>query len=84
MSKDPRVEELNDVHQVMETEYGRRMMYRLLSESGIYRSSFSPGQPDNQTFFNEGKRNIGLFWLSEIQEICPKLYLKMIGEQDEQ
>lgn len=67
----------NDVTEVMGTEAGRRFVWRLLGDCGLYRSSYHPSA---LIHFNEGQRSIGLQLLSEITSTCPAQYLVMQGE----
>jgi hypothetical protein len=53
----------SDLRKVLNLPEGRRVLWRLLSEAGVFRSSFTG---DNQTFFNEGKRSLGLLFMAEI------------------
>lgn len=79
-----REKEQNDLRWVMSSKQGRRFMYRLLSEAGLYRLSFNLDNTDPlATAFNEGQRNIGLTRLSEITEACPDRYTEMLAEQKE-
>lgn len=66
-----------DVREVMGTESGRRFVWRLLGDCGLYRSSYHPSA---LIHFNEGQRSIGLQLLSEITSLCPAQYLVMQGE----
>jgi len=68
--------ELNDMAYILSTRSGRRFIWRLLSETGIFKSSFTG---NNTTFFNEGRRDIGLRFLVDTQEF-PDLYLLMVKE----
>ena len=72
-----RIRELEDVVAVMDTEAGRRFVWRLLSRAGVFTSSFTG---NSTTFFNEGKRDQGLFLLSETMEGCDELYYVMTRE----
>ena len=45
---------------------GRDFIWRLLTQCGVYDTSFTGDAP--HTFFNEGKRQIGLWVLTEIDE----------------
>lgn len=47
-----------DIKKVLSTPSGRRFFWRLWTECGIFRTSFSDS---NQMAFNEGKRIIGLW-----------------------
>ena len=72
-----RIREIEDVVAVMETESGRRLVWRLLCRAGVFTSSFTG---NSTTFFNEGRRDQGLFLLSEIMEACDELYYVMTRE----
>ena len=74
-----RRQELEDIHSILSTRSGRRFFWRLLAECGIFRSSFTG---NNTTFFNEGRRDIGLKFLADSQEF-PDLYLRMMTESRE-
>lgn len=69
--------ELNDFRIIMETLSGRRFVHRYISLCGVFHEGFTG---NNTTFFNEGKRSIGLRILADINESCPELYVKMIEE----
>ncbi len=45
---------------------GRDFIWRLLTKCGVYDTSFTGDAP--HTFFNEGKRQIGLWVLTEIDD----------------
>jgi hypothetical protein len=70
--------EADDVRWLMGDKRGRRIMWRLLEKTGLYRSSFTG---TSQTFFNEGMRNIGLMLMAEIHEFAPEQYAVMLKEQ---
>lgn len=61
----------------MNTEQGRRFIWRLLGLCGVYRTSFTG---NSGTFFNEGARNIGLMVLADVQEVALDAYLQMVKE----
>lgn len=71
--------EIEDVKWLMAHEQGRRIAHKLLEKAGVFRVSFSPNAM--QMAFNEGHRNMGVFLLSEIHEVCPERYHQMIKEQ---
>lgn len=70
--------EREDLQRVMWTEWGRRFVYRHLSRAGVYRLSYNGNV--NDTVFNEGQRNMGLMLISELLEVCPNEYRKMLTE----
>lgn len=67
----------NDLRTVMGTPEGRRFMWGLLGECGLYRSSYHPSA---LIHFNEGQRSIGLSLLGRITADCPDQYLTMQSE----
>lgn len=78
MSNKQRMLELDDIKTVMSTKTGRRVMYRMLEKAGVFRLSYAGST--NETMFNEGRRNQGLFLTSEIQAACPGSYFEMMKE----
>lgn len=68
----------DDLRTVMSTVAGRRLMWRLLGDTGLYRLSFHPS--GSQTMFNEGGRNIGLMWQSRMIDVDHALFLTMQAE----
>jgi len=72
-------EEIADVDWLMHQPEGRRFIYRLLEQAGVYRSTFS----DNalQTAFAEGERNLGLRYLAMVQEHCLERFILMLEEK---
>ena len=68
----------NDVYNVMTTESGRRFVHQLLSECGVFRTSFNTNAL--AMAFNEGQRNIGLMIQSRVLRTCPSFYEQMIKE----
>ncbi len=69
-----------DLKWVLSSKQGRRFMWGLLEQTGVYRSSFTG---NSETFFREGQRNVGLGLLALIHEHCPKRYSEMVEEQSE-
>ncbi|MEY0554616.1 hypothetical protein AB7334_00490 [Providencia rettgeri] len=72
----------DDLKQVMSTEYGRRFVWKTLSASGVFHSSFS--SDPYSTYFKEGARNRGLELFNSVLSVCPDLYLVMAEEAKEQ
>lgn len=70
-------QQVDDIRGLMSTVSGRRVVWRLLEKAGIYRTSFTG---TNETFFNEGMRNVGLFLLSEVMAYSPDDYFLMMKE----
>ncbi|MDT8419353.1 MAG: hypothetical protein RQ754_02890 [Desulfuromonadales bacterium] len=80
-----REREIEDLKAVMATKEGRRFIWRLLGQAGIFRPSFVAGSPDT-TAFNDGARNQGLNLMAEVMSEAPKQFLTMQQEamDDEQ
>ena len=69
---------LADLRSVMGEPAGRRFMWGLLGDCGLYAASFN--NSGSITAFNEGKRDIGLRLLARITQDCPEQYLAMQAE----
>lgn len=72
-----RRQQLDDIQWLMGHETGRRLMWRLLEVSGVFRTSFTG---NSETFFREGRRDVGLRFLADIDEVAAEDYLKMTQE----
>lgn len=70
--------EIDDLHWLMGDKRGRRFMWRLLTSSGIYRSSFNV-EPLAMAFA-EGQRNTGLKLVDEITRHCAHRFSEMQKE----
>ena len=68
-----------DVKWLMGSKRGRRVVWRLLDQSGVFRLSFNTNSM--QMAFAEGNRNFGLRMLSMVHSLCPELYPQMVKEQ---
>jgi len=69
----------DDLATVLSTVQGRRYLWGLLADCGVFRLSYIPGALP-QTEFNEGRRSIGLKTMAAIHELDPALYVKMAHE----
>lgn len=74
--------DLLDLKLIMSSVEGRRVIWRTLERSGLYKTSFTGNS--NSTCFNEGSRNIGLWLLSDLMEACPDLYLTALTESKQE
>lgn len=73
-----RDEEDGDLKWLLGSKRGRRIVWRLLSSAGVFRSSFSTNAM--QMSFNEGHRNYGLGMLNAIHRVAPDAYPVLIAE----
>lgn len=72
-----------DLISLMSSERGRRIVWRILSLSGVFRSTYNP-KAQNAALdmaFNEGTKQTGYWLMSEIQRLTPKEYFLMTEEQ---
>jgi hypothetical protein len=75
--KNKRQQEVEDLRNLLSTQAGRSFMWRLLSYCGVYKTSFTG---NSTTFFNEGKRQVGLHLLDEVFEADANAFSKMQTE----
>ena len=68
-----------DIKWLMSSKRGRRVVWRLLEQAGVFRLSFNTNAMAMS--FSEGNRNYGLQILNLIHTLCPELYPTMIKEQ---
>lgn len=72
------LKKVSDWKWLMSQARGRRLIWRLLEETGLYRSSFTG---NSETFFREGERNVGLKIVAILTTHCLEDYSKMMVEQ---
>ncbi|MDW7517184.1 hypothetical protein RY897_18545 [Klebsiella pneumoniae] len=77
-----RENELNDLRLICETEHGRRFIWCLIEQAGVWRTTYT-GEALSAAFA-EGKRNTGLKVFSDVMEACPDQYLAMAKEASEE
>ena len=70
--------EEKDIQWLMQSKRGRRIVWRLLSQSGVFQPVFHPTAM--VMAFQEGKRNYGLQVLATVNKHCPELYPTMMKE----
>lgn len=69
--------ELQDIRKVVSTREGRRFLWRLLAEAKVFGSCFTG---NSATFFNEGRREFGVFLLTEMLQADKQAYMLMQDE----
>ena len=70
--------ELDDIAKIMKNRAGRRFMWRMLEQAGIFQPTFSPDALVMS--FQEGKRNQGLMLFLDIMTVDPNGYTLMANE----
>lgn len=72
----------NDFRWLMNEQRGRRFMWELIGQCGVFESVFNThGGFMN---FNEGRRDTGLRLLKRINSLCPHQYAVMAAENQPQ
>jgi len=69
--------EEGDLRKVLSIPEGRRFVWKMLSRAGVFRSSFTG---NSHTFFNEGKREIGLGMFEDVMTVNSEMFVKMQKE----
>lgn len=77
-ARERRRKELDDLRWLMANPQGRRIVTRLLDESGVNRTSFN--HSGSLMAFNEGRRHVGLFITAEVLQAAPEGYFKLLKE----
>lgn len=72
-----REHELADVLWLMQHAKGRRFMWRLLSRAMVFQTTFTG---NSTTFFNEGRRALGLELLADVNNVALPEYMQMTEE----
>lgn len=72
-----RKREIEDFKWLVGHKQGRRLLWRLLSMTGVFTSSMTG---NSQTFFNEGRRDIGLQLMAEVNEHSLEAFVQMMKE----
>ena len=69
-----------DLATVLGSVQGRRFVWGLLCDAGVFRLSFTPGCEAQTAAFYEGKRSGGLALMVSINALDPMLYHRMAKE----
>jgi alkylation response protein AidB-like acyl-CoA dehydrogenase len=72
-------QEADDLRHVLGSKQGRRFVWRLLGEAGIFKPTFNENHA--RMSFDEGQRNRGLALLAEVFKYSPNSYTQMATEQ---
>ncbi len=73
-----REQELNDIRYVLADRRGRRFFWQLLCGCRLFELSYTGNQ--NDTFFNEGMRNVGNKLIADLNDAEPEAYFTMLSE----
>jgi hypothetical protein len=74
-----RQRDVSDMKTLLRGPECRRILYRIIEESGAFAGSFVAGQSDT-TAYNEGQRRVGMFLVGLADEAEPGICLQMARE----
>lgn len=69
---------INDFKAVLKTAEGRRFVWEMLTNGGIFQLSFTGD--NNSTNFNDGKKCVALGLFNDLLAVKPEAYLQMTLE----
>lgn len=69
----------DDMRVLLSSPAGRRFFFRILTQSGLYSSSYA--ESPTATAYNEGRRSVGLALMQEAQRVDPARYGVALREQ---
>jgi hypothetical protein len=70
--------QMDDIAAVLSSIHGRRLLWRLLTECGVFKSVHH--QSGSQVYYNAGKQDVGHFLMAEVIETDPKKFMEMQTE----
>jgi hypothetical protein len=73
-----RQRDLADLRAVLEWPAGRRLIWRVLSQAQPFNASYD--ESPTRMAFAEGRRNVGLWLLAELQAASPGEFATLIAE----
>lgn len=78
--KDARQQAMDDLNAVLGTPAGERVIWSILDACGVFRTSMTG---NSQTFFNEGRRSVGLEIFAAINEADAAAFGRMVANARE-
>ena len=72
------IEEKDDLKKIMSLPEGKRFLWRMLSHCGVFRSSVE--HSGSMTYFNEGRRDVGLYLINELHAADSMALSKLMQE----
>ena len=73
-------QQIDDLRKILDSDHGRRFLWRLLVHCRINASVF---EPNSKIAYNSGMQDVGHFVLGEIVKARPEAYLLMMQEHQE-
>lgn len=78
-TNDERKIEIADISVIMSTKGGRKFVNRILDQCGVFSDIFNSDTHEHAK--NAGRRQVGLWLMSEIQEASPGEYVTLMRER---
>jgi len=75
--KDRRKNETEDLKYLLSLPAFRRFYWRYLCECGVFKSSFTGS---SETYFREGRRDVGLMLMADLNDSNPAVYAALVTE----
>ena len=74
--------EREDIARLMSSEFGRRIVLRLIRRAGVFRLSYDPAQGGDvlAVAFREGRRSEGNRLFAMVQAVCPGQWQTALAE----
>jgi len=73
--------EAEDFRRLLETDFGRRYIWRLMEKCGTFGESMNPNHPNaEQTAWMEGRRKIGVDTFKAVCNTLPEAFVEMMKE----
>jgi len=70
-----------DMHKILGTAEGKRVFWKMMEFCKVFEESFTG---NSETFYNEGRRSVGLKILGDINSSRPEAYIEMMGINNKQ
>lgn len=74
-----RLQYIEDIKEILSTKAGKRFFNKYFSDSMIFVTTFTG---NSETFFNEGKRSVGLRLFYDVIEARPELLLELAVKKE--
>ena len=67
-----------DIQFLLKTDEGQRVFWKYLSHCKVFEECFTG---NSHTFYNEGRRSVGLMILADITKNCPEVWIEMMQKR---
>lgn len=74
-----RRQQLADIERLLETDHGRRFLWRILEQTSVHGTVMHPGDP-HMTSYRAGQQDIGHWLMQEMTEASPDSYPELVAE----